>query len=193
MRKSRNIPLILGICLILAGALTLVGFQIQAKIAAREARAVYDQICALLPPRSPGITGLFSDPAMPVLELEETDFCGVLEIPAYGIRLPIGNQWRGNATRKYPCRFQGSVYDSSLVIGSSDQEGQLNFCDRIDIGETVRVTDLMGMEFTFSVIRVDRRSSADSSWLTESGTDLTIFVRDATSLEYLALRCNISQ
>lgn len=193
MKKTRNYPLILGVCLILAGALTLVGFQVQAKFAAREARTIYDRIADMLPPRTPGLPGLFADSSMPVLELEGTDFCGILEIPAYGTRLPIGNQWRGSDTRKYPCRFRGSVYDNTLVIGGSDQTGQLPFCDRIQIGERITVTDLTGMEFSFFLTRVDRSKSPEAVWLTESGKDLTIFVRDASSLEYLALRCNLQE
>lgn len=188
--KQKNYPLILGICLIFLGAVTLLGFQVQAKQAAKSARATYDAINSQLPPRSPGVTGLFADSAMPVLELAGTDFCGILEIPAYGVRLPIGDRWKAGDTRKYPCRFQGSVYDNTLVIGGSDQEGQFTFCDRIDVGEKIRIIDLMGMEFSFSVTRVDRHDSADSGWLTDSGAALTIFVRDATSLEYLALRCD---
>lgn len=192
MKKTRNYPLILGVCLILAGALLLLGFQAQAKFAARNTRAIYDRIDALLPPRSPGVSGIFADPAMPVLDLDGTDFCGILEIPAYGARLPIADQWKSGNTRKYPCRFRGSVYDSTLVIGGSDQTGQLNFCDRIDVGEKIRIIDLMGMEFSFSVTRVDRRKSAEGSWLISSDADLTIFVRDAMSLEYLALRCDLN-
>jgi len=193
MRKTRNYPLILGVCLILTGALTLVGFQVQAKFAARQARAIYDRIEDILPPRTPGLPGLFVDSAMPVLELEGTDFCGILEIPAYGVRLPIGNQWRSGDTRKYPCRFRGSVYDNTLAIGGSDQAGQLPFCDRIQLGERIVVTDLMGMEYSYCLTRVDRNKSAEAVWLTESEADLTIFVRDATSLEYLALRCELQE
>ena len=190
--KKKNYPLILGVSLILAGALALLGSQVQAKAAAREARAIYDGISALLPTRSPGVTGLFADPAMPVLELAGTDFCGILEIPAYGVRLPIADRWKSADTRRYPCRFSGSVYDGTLVLGGSDQAGQLTFCDRIDVGETIRITDLTGMEFSFSVTRVDRNSSAEAGWLTESGAALTIFVRDATSLGYIALRCDFA-
>ena len=191
MKKTQNYPLILGVCLILAALLILLGSQIQARSAAQDARAIYDRVDALLPPRSPGIPGLFADPAMPVLELDGTDLCGILEIPAYGARLPIANTWRSGDTRKYPCRFLGSVYDNTLVIGGSDQIGQLDFCDRMEIGDRISITDMMGMEFSFTLTRVGRSSSADIGWLTAPDADLTIFVRDATSLHYIALRCDL--
>ena len=76
-----------------------------------------------------------------------------------------------------------------MVIGGADDPRQFGFCDEIDLGVTVTVTDMTGAEFTYTVSRVDRSSSAEASWLTDAQHDLTLFCRDQYSMEYLAVRC----
>ena len=92
----------------------------------------------------------------------------------------------------HPCRFWGSVYDSSLVIGGADQQGQFDFCDQIDIGNAVIITDMTGAAFSYTVACVERAARADADWLLSEDYDLTIFAKDAFSLEYLAVRCRLS-
>jgi len=192
--QKKKIPFLhlLGICLILSGACLLLFLQLRAYMAENFAKAVVSQLEALLPERSMGVPEIYADSAMPVLDLDGKDFSGLLDVPAFGITLPVGSVWDTGKLGFYPCRFWGSVNDNSLVIGGTDQKGQFDFCDIIDLGTIVTVTDMTGAEFTYSVSRVDRAKHADADWLCSEDYDLTLFARANFSLEYIAVRCSLS-
>ena len=192
MRKNMvRLVRILGICLILCGAGLLLVQQLRINGARKTARETAAAIEAILPERTAGIPDSYTDLSMPVLEFGGEDYIGILELPAFGVTLPVGSEWDSGKVGSYPCRFWGSVNDASLVIGGADQRGQLDFCDRIDLGATVKVTDMTGAEFRYSVARVDRSKEARTQWLCDENYDLTLFARSAASFEYIAVRCEM--
>jgi len=191
-KKNFSYLQILGIGLILCSAGLLLFQHFRAHSAVKSAKAVVSQIEALLPVRSTGVPGIYADPAMPVLELDGEDFSGLLDVPAFGVTLPVGSIWDTGKLGFYPCRFWGSANDNSLVIGGTDQQGQFDFCDKIDLGAIITVTDMTGAEFTYSVSQVDRAKHADTGWLCSEDHDLTLFARANFSLEYIAVRCSLS-
>lgn len=191
-KKKASFLEILGIGLILCSAVLLLFQHFRAHTAVVSAKAVVFQMEELMPERTAGIPGIYADPAMPVLELDGEDFSCLLDVPAFGVTLPVGNSWDTGKLGFYPCRFWGSVNDCSLVIGGTDQQGQFDFCGKIDLGTVITVTDMTGAEFTYSVTRVDRANQADADWLCSEAYDLTLFARAKFSLEYIAVRCSLS-
>ena len=180
----------LGFLLILCGAGIVLQQQLRANAAVRAAEKTVAAMEAIMPERTEGVPDSYTNLAMPVLEVDGEDYIGIVEIPAFGVTLPVGSEWDPSAVRSRPCRFWGSVNDASLVIGGADQKGQFDFCDRIDLGAFVTVTDMTGVEFRFTVTRVDRNKHAQADWLCKDQYDLTLFARSATSLEYIAVRCD---
>ena len=189
-KKRLPITLILGGLLMVCGLSLMLFFQLRSGNAEKTADATVKQILAFLPEQTPGIPENYTNIAMPVLALENGDYCGLVEIPAFGICLPLDNTWDTDKLWAHPCRFWGSVYDKSLVIGSSGQ--QFSFCDKIDLGAYVSITDMTGAEYTYTVSRVDRSRHADQSWLLSDKYDLTLFARGTFSLEYIAVRCSLT-
>lgn len=167
--------------------------QLRVQLSVRNCQDCVTQIEELLPEKTPGFPGSVSDSAMPVLEIGGTDYIALIEVPAYGVTLPVAGRWDTGKLSHYPCRFWGSVYDNSLVVGGSDQTGQFDFCDQINPGAEITVTALNGEEFTYSVERVDRADHAEADWLMQDDYDLTLFARSAFSLEYIAVRCMLFQ
>lgn len=192
MKGKLNLPQKLGALLILFSCLILLGSEGIAAYHRHAAREIVGQIESRLPGPREGDPKNYSDAAMPVLQLGGSDFVGILEIPAFGVSLPIGNTWGRSEASRYPCRFQGSAYDSSLILGGIDKKGQLDFCGKLDLGDRIIVTDMTGTEFSYEVIRIDRRKAADSSTLTESESHLTLFARNTTSAGYIIVRCRIA-
>ena len=188
MRRIGNIIFVLG-CLLIAGSLGLLLFlQVQAKQAQGSNREIVQAMENILTDRREG-SSLGEEIGMPVLELQGEDFVALLEIPSYGLKLPVSSSWDQGKVRSHPCRFSGTAYNGSLVIGGSDQPGQLDFLDRISDGTAVTVTDMTGRVFSYVVERVERSSAASAQRLADGQWDLTLFVRDAQLLEYIILRC----
>ena len=191
--KRRRLPIlmILGIALIVAGFALFGILKLRMHTSAGKSEQIIDQMEQLLPNPTPGIPGDYSNPTMPVLEIDGTDYVAKLEIPAYGLELPVADQWNNRLFYDTPARFHGSVYDNTLVIGGGDYVHQFAFCSQIDLGVEIHVTDMIGTRYTFSVARIERGKRADWEWLTGSEYDLTLYCRDSYSMEYIAVRCNL--
>jgi len=186
MKKRVSLPILLGVLLIAVGLCLLVTHGLRQLAVQDSADRLVARLDGLLPPGTPGMIGMHSEPAMPVLQVEGTDCVALLEIPAFALRLPVTDAWH---TDGLPARFSGSVYDGTLVIGGTDHPGQFDFCARIENGEMVVITDMTGAQFTYTVARVDRAQHAEAGWLSQPDFALTLFCRDAQTLEYIAVRC----
>lgn len=189
MRRRNKILQVLGCLLILGSVGILLFFQLHAKIAQGDAARIAEKICGSLPPRSPGMMQMYFGREMPVLQVEGQDFAGLIEVPAFGKQLPIYSSWDAGKVTSFPCRFWGSAYDGTLVIGGADQEGQFDFLDQIEPGSIIRVVDMTGAEFVYTVTRVDRSETAEAEVLMDTDADLSLFVRDAYAMVYIIVRC----
>ena len=189
MRKSSRFFLIAGCLLIIGSFGLLAASRIHAEQARRENAAVVEQIAAIIPERSAGVMDTYLHMEMPALQINGQDYIGIVEIPSFGLTLPVYSSWDAEKVSSFPCRFWGTVYDGSLIIGGADQSGQFDCFDRIQDGSTVTVTDMTGGEYVYTVARVDRSKSAQADVLMDDSMDLTLFVRDAYNLNYIIVRC----
>ena len=187
MKKFGKILFALGSLLIVLSLVLLVFMQANARKAEAENERIVQIMESILTDRRAGSAG--ETGPMPVLNLQGEDYVALLEIPAYGLKLPVGNVWDSGLAVSHPCRFDGSAYDGSLVIGGFDQAGQFDFFDRISDGAKVILTDMTGCTFTYEVARVDRADSAEAGILMQDEAALTLFVRDSRLLQYIIIRC----
>ena len=189
MKRRANLFLVIG-CLLVAGSLALLAYSsIHSAQAQKHNAEVVAQITTILPDRIDGVMDNYSNMEMPAMQIAGEDYIGLLEIPAFGLTLPIGSSWDAGKVTSYPCRFWGTVYDGSLVVGGADQAGQLDCLDQIWDGSVVTVTDMTGSVFRYMVSRVERSKSAQAEVLLDDAADLSLFVRDAYNLEYIIVRC----
>ena len=188
MRRKPNFLQILGLALVLLSAAALLGSEFYSMRNEKTAENLADRLQTVIPALREGDPQDYSDPAMPVLQLDGQDFCGLIRGPSFGVSLPLGSSWDSSIVMRYPCRFSGSAYDNSLIVGGSAD--QFAFCGRLDLGETITVTDMTGARFSYQVTRIDRRPHADSSTLLQTDSDLTLFVRDDSTLDYIIVRCS---
>ena len=165
--KKRKFPLflVLGICLILLSISMVLVFQIRMHLGAQHSQTILSSIEQILPERTAGIPGSYLSSAMPVLEIEDADYVAMLEVPSF---------------------------DNSLIIGGTDAPRQFGFCDKIEHGAQIIITDMTGAQFTYTVSKVDRAKRAETQWLMDSDYELTLFCHDVYSMEYIAVRCNLS-
>lgn len=177
-------------CLLVAGSLALfLSVHITAARAETRNAATVESICSLLPPLQPGVQDTYSNMAMPVLEIDGSDYVALVDIPALGLLLPVADEWDKGRVVIGPRRFGGTVYDGSLVVGGADQQGQFSGFAYLQPGSSVTVTDMTGLVFHYVIDRIDRSASASEEILTAGNADLTLFVRNAYGLDYILLRC----
>lgn len=191
MRKSSKVIFVFGCLLIVTGLVLILTLKFQAKQAEQMNDQIVQNMENILCDHREGMQESECETEMPVLELDGVDFAALLEIPLYDLKLPVCNVWNKNSIMSYPCRFDGTIYNGTLIIGGYDQSGQFEFFDYISEGTEVLVTDMTGAVFSYKVSRVERSKSADIDVLKNEGTDLTMFVRDAQLLEYIIVRCTL--
>lgn len=180
---------ILGVLLVLTGVGSMLFLRYDAQKSAQAARETAAQIESVLPGRRAGIPGEFSDSEMAAMEINGVDYVGLVEVPSLGVKLPIADQWDHRSLRRFPCRYYGSVYSSDLIIGGSNQNGQFDFCEKIQPDATVLVTDMTGAEFRYRVSRIDRSGTADAARLMDGDWALTLFSPDRYDGKYILVRC----
>lgn len=189
MRKIGKWLIDAGALLILCSVGLVLFGQLSATRAQSEAANTLAHIDTLLPAPTVGTPDAFSSMQMPTLSVNGTDIVGVLEIPACSLRLPIGDTWETRNRASFPRRFAGSVYDGSLSVGGYDQKGQFDCLKVVDIGTAVTVTDMTGARFSYEVTDILRKTSAEAETLTSVDADLTLFVREAYSMDYIVVCC----
>lgn len=191
MKKRKvSILAIAGTVLIVCSLCLVAALHIGMVQGSRQSRKAAEQISRLLLEKTPGIAEDFYDSQMPVMEIDGKDYVGLLEVPAFGICAAIADSWEGESLFSALGRAWGSAYDGTLVIGGPDYPGQLDFCDKVEPGTKVMVTDMTGAQFSYTVSRVDRAETAEAQWLENGDFALTLFCRDTYTMEYIAVRCN---
>lgn len=192
MKRKMPLLFVLGIGLILSSLCIMLIFGIRMYAGNQHSRKIVSQMNDILPQRKQGIPGTQFVSQMPALALDGADYVAMLEIPAFGVTVPVTDKWDSRNLYSAPCRFAGSAYDNTLVIGGTDSSQQFAFCDKIDNGASVILTDMTGVMFSYTVSRVDRAKHAETQWLMEADCDLTLFCKDVYSMEYIAVRCILS-
>lgn len=189
MRSIGKVCLIIGFLLVAGSLALLLSVRLTARQAESRNAAAVEIISSLLPPIQPGIKDTYSNMAMPTVEIDGTDYVALVDIPTLGLTLPVANDWHSVKVLSGPRRFDGTVYDGSLIVGGVDQPGQFSGFSLLQLGDTVTVTDMTGLAFHYVIDRIDRSTSASEEILTAGTADLTLFVRNAYNLDYILLRC----
>ena len=189
MRRSGNAFLLAGLLLVLGSFGLLAATMVQTNAAASAAAELAAELEETMPPRSAGLMDSYTNMDMPALSLDGQDFIGTVAVPAFQIVLPIAADWDSGKVSSFPCRFWGTVYDGSLILGGADRKGQFDFLDQIQNDDSVLVTDMTGTQFSYRVSDILRSGSAQADVLLDDSSDLTLFARNARSLEYIIVRC----
>lgn len=177
MKKfNRLLLLIIGLVLIL-GLLFLLIFSLQKFNQSDEnLPKIAEKIEKLIPKKSEvGISNSF-DCEMPSIEIDGCNFVGLIEVPGYGIKLPIYSEFE-----EYMPKVYNRNNDSSLIIEGRYSENQFSFADKIEVGEQIIFTDLYSNVFRYKVKRITHSDNINSEKFQSDKQDLTIFVKHNSS------------
>ena len=97
-----------------------------------------------------------ADKTVPVMATEVIDgnrYIGVLEIPALGISLPVGENWTEELLQLAPCRYSGSYYTDDLVICGHNYERHFSPIKYIEPEELVYFVTVEGTRYSYYVVQ----------------------------------------
>ena len=185
----QKVCIVLGVALLLGAITTLALWRWGIRNSEKQAASYVSTLQALLPKPQDAVPEARRDNTMSVLSVDGTDFVGMIEIPRYGSVLPVGAKW--GKSSKYPCRFDGSVYDGTLQIGATTQKGQYDFYRDLSVGDTVVYTDMEGNRYTYRITSLRYEKHADQAALQREEAALTLFIKNIYSFEYLIISCDV--
>jgi sortase A len=190
MKKTaliRKLCLAVGICMLLGALTALLYWQWNVRHSQTQAAHYVQTLEEWIPTPQKALLEPRLDNTMATLSIDGVDFVGMIEMPRYHSVLPVCGSW--GSAGKYPCRFSGSVYDGSLQIGATTQQGQYDFYRELSVGDSVYFTDVEGNRYAFQVAAMRYEAHVDQAALQRQEADLTLFVKNIYSFEYLVIFC----
>ena len=184
-----KIFVVAGVSLVICAAIVLAVWQGNIHLSKQKIETSINTLYTLMPTPQGAVLEERGDNTMPVLSVENTDFIGIIEMPKFISKLPVGASW-GKPT-KHPCYFDGSIYNSTLKVGATSQAGQYDFCGEISVGDTVLFTDMSGNQYTFYVTNLRYQKHADKAVLERENAALTLFIKNVYDFEYLIVSCDV--
>lgn len=130
------------------------------------------------------------DMEMPVETIDNRDYIGVLEIPDLELVLPIISEWSYPALKQAPCRYEGSVYQDSLIIAGHNYKSHLGRLKNLKGGEEVTFTDVEGNVFRYEVVLTEVLISTALEEMKEEAWDLTLFTCTLGGQNRITVRCD---
>ena len=184
--KIKKLCLGIGIALFAVAAGWLLVWQGSVHVAKNQAARTVETLSSLLPEPQGAAPEERTDNAMPVLPLKGTDYVALLEMPAYGLCLPVADRW--GSTSRQPCRYSGSVYDGSLKLGATSQAGQFAFYREISVGDSLYLTDMSGSRYRFQVADIRYVDEVDEQALSRDAS-VVIFIYNVYGWDNIVLYC----
>lgn len=185
MLKRSKFLIILGALLILSSVFLLVSSHFIKQKADQKVSSIMSVVNKIMPQKSQGAINEYSNTEMPVLEIENEDIVATIEIPDYNVKLPIAN----DKTKFSPYRISGSVYDGTLSVFGSEKTGQFDCLSKIENGTKIKISDMQGIEFSFSVDKVYRSKTAENKAFVSDYNDLILVTKEKNSLDYIIVFC----
>jgi sortase A len=176
IRKS-NLSTVLFVigALFLAAALTFTVIRTVSEVTARKkAPTILSKMESLMPQIKSGGFDNRADTSHAMLEVDGESFIGILELPTYGTKLPVGSKWAVSELKAYPCRYDGSLYEGNLTVGGKVTAGQFDFMDKVTKYDAVFFTDVTGKRYSLEVTDVRVTETMDvEEW--QKDCDLVLF------------------
>ncbi len=129
------------------------------------------------------------DMDMPTEEVDGELYIGELDIPALGLSLPVISEWSGEALKKAPCRYFGSVYKGNMVIAGHNYQRHFSGIKNLSEGDAVSFTDIDGNVFLYRVAETENLGAYKTAEMTSGEYPLTLFTCTIGGSERVAVRC----
>ncbi len=117
------------------------------------------------------------------------EYIGILSIPTLNIELPIHSSWSAANARTAPCRYEGSVYDNSMIIAGHNYRRHFGNLRSLSSGDKVFFTDVNGNRFSYQVTDIERLDGYDSEKMMNGSWDLTLFTCTPGGRQRVTVRC----
>lgn len=134
---------------------------------------------------------LFPEKEMPVIEVNDIWYVGILEIPSLDLKLPVAEEWSYANLREALCCYSGSLYQDDLVIAGHNYRRFFLNLKHLLPGAEVKFTDVEGNVFSYQAVWTEVLESDEGNEMTAPSDDwdLTLFTCTYGGRQRIAVRC----
>lgn len=182
-----SVLMIIGAVLIIAALSFVVYNRISDSGASKECQEALEQLMDTVPEVRENALGNFHtvDGNMPTAEISGKDYCGVLEIPALDVKLPI----LAKGGDGLPGRYTGSAYTKDLILFGKNSTSLFGRIDLLKAGAEIKFMDVDGNLFTYRALDMEILRKSDEDALYKGEWDLTIFTANWSGNKLKTIRC----
>jgi len=126
---------------------------------------------------------------MSTVDINNTGYVGILNIPAIGLELPVIDVWNYSNLNFAPCRYSGTAYNGNFVICAHSYQTHFGKIGSLREGDTVTFTDIEGNKFEYEVLTTDVLNPTDIDEMLSEDYDLTLFTCNFSGKARITVRC----
>lgn len=127
--------------------------------------------------------------AMPVMNIDNTLYIGVIEFPTLDLRLPVANELSYPNLKRSPCRYKGSVYLDNCIIAAHNYSTHFGPIKDLHQGDRVRFIDVNGNVFGYEVSKIEIVDGNDREYMENTVYNLTLFTCTIGGAGRVTVRC----
>lgn len=129
------------------------------------------------------------DFGMPVVEIDDNLYIGVLEIPLLDISLPVMDEWDYDRLKTAPCRYEGAVSLDNMIIAAHNYRSHFGRLHKLEIGDEVAFIDVEDNRIEYQVTEVIYLNGSEVDEIENGEWDLTLFTCSIDSQRRIVVRC----
>ncbi len=192
-RRAGNILIIVGAVLLVAALALLVYNQWDSWRASRDVAEVQEKL-----EEAKEELNIIRDPfeehdsTMATIEIDGWEYIGSIEMPRFGLELPVMSEWSYEGMRIAAARYTGSVWDKDLVICGHNYDRLMGNLRNAEEGDTVVFTDVQDNMFNYTVHEVEILTPSAVEDMITGDWDLTLFTCTIGGRTRVAVRCMLS-
>ncbi len=117
-------------------------------------------------------------PTDPVVEIDGSQYIGIISIPRLNIELPVMSDWSYPKLRRAPCRYQGAAAAGDLIIAAHNFRTHFGNIQSLNTDDQIVFINANGEMFIYEVIETDMIGGRDIPSMlagAEDSWDLTLF------------------
>ncbi len=193
MSKRTKILISIGLLLIFAAAVLAIYNIVTDVIAGKASRELVSELDTMISEGGSAdeVPDYVLNPniEMPTVELDGTDYIGLLVIPSLELELPVASDWNYKQLRISPCRYTGSAYLDSLVICGHNYSTHFGNLKDLYLGSSIIFIDADQNRFVYKVVAVEELPPTAVEEMTIGDWDLSLFTCTLGGRSRVTVRC----
>ena len=129
------------------------------------------------------------DNSSDVIYVEDSAFCGTVEIKKLGVKLPVFNKWNDSNLMKAPCRYSGSVKENNMIVVAHNYRSHFGSLQRLSKGDEIIFTDAYNIKHIYKVSKVTNLDKTDVEQMKSGKWDFTLFTCTINREHRVTVRC----